>query len=119
MTDGIQGLDELLAQFKELENMDLVDAEKDGVQVFVDEAKVLVPVDTGALQDSIRVEVEGDLVQFAVGGGNIDYALYVEMGTSKMPAQPFMRPAIDTKQKEALKAIGANLEKQMRRIASG
>jgi hypothetical protein len=41
------------------------------------------------------------------------------MGTSRSPAQPYMRPSIDNKQKEALKAIADNLEEQMRKIADG
>ena len=28
-------------------------------------------------------------------GTNVEYALYVEFGTSKQSAQPFMRPALD------------------------
>ena len=49
----------------------------------------------------------------------MDYAIEVELGTSKMEAQPYMRPAIDTKKSEASKAIAENLQAQIRKIANG
>ena len=55
-------------------------------------AKQNCPVDTGKLRASITTEV-GKLE--AEVGTNVEYALYVEFGTSKQSAQPFMRPALD------------------------
>ena len=55
-------------------------------------AKQNCPVDTGKLRASITTEV-GNLE--AEVGTNVEYALYVEFGTSKQSAQPFMRPALD------------------------
>lgn len=56
------------------------------------DAKVLVPVDTGALKNSIG----SDIAPFrAVIGPTMDYASYVEQGTSKMAPQPYMRPAAE------------------------
>lgn len=60
-------------------------------------AKQFVPVDTGALRDSIKAEkLAGN--QYGVKGditANTEYALYVELGTVKMRAQPYLRPAAD------------------------
>jgi HK97 gp10 family phage protein len=50
-------------------------------------AKSIVSVETGETYDSIEVTPEG-----VVAGGA---ALYLEFGTYKMAAQPFMRPAAD------------------------
>ena len=50
-------------------------------------AKSMVPVDTGETYDSIQVTPEG-----VVAGGA---AIYLEFGTYKMGAEPFMRPAAD------------------------
>jgi HK97 gp10 family phage protein len=51
----------------------------------------LVPVRTGRLQGSIQaVEYTGKVV---VGPVDVPYALYVEYGTSRMRAQPYIRPA--------------------------
>lgn len=54
-------------------------------------ARELCPVDTGALRDSIEVSVQGNS---AVVSANTDYAAYVEFGTSKMPARPYLVPAL-------------------------
>lgn len=44
----------------------------------------------GTLRDSITHEVSGDSVYV---GTNVEYAPYVELGTWRMQAQPFLRPA--------------------------
>jgi HK97 gp10 family phage protein len=56
----------------------------------------LVPVDTGELRDSIDYNVEADgSLNFEA---TAEYAGYVEFGTSKMSAQPFFMPPLDTLQ---------------------
>lgn len=50
------------------------------------------PVDTGNLRGSITHEVDtGDNAVYI--GTNVEYAPYVELGTSRQEAQPFLRPA--------------------------
>ena len=56
-------------------------------------AKRACPVDTGRLRNSITHERESENVE--VIGTNVDYAPYVELGTSKMSARPFLRPAAE------------------------
>lgn len=60
------------------------------------QAKRLCPVDTGRLRASIRhtLAVEDDEIVCYVGS-DVVYAIYQEMGTRFMPAQPFLRPAVD------------------------
>lgn len=62
-------------------------------------AKRLAPVDTGALQGSIGVveaaHETGDGGAAGSYGTAQDYALHVEFGTSKMAAQPYLRPSVD------------------------
>ena len=53
-------------------------------------AKALCPVDTGRLRNSISHAVEGDSVYI---GTNVEYAVYVEKGTRKMQAYPYLKPA--------------------------
>jgi HK97 gp10 family phage protein len=57
----------------------------------------IVPKRTWALHDTITATTErkGATVVTTVGAGSdeVDYALDVERGTSKMAAQPYMRPA--------------------------
>lgn len=60
----------------------------------VKRAQALCPVDTGELRDSIKLEsVTKD---WATIVATAEHAPYVEYGTSRMPAQPFLRPAVDT-----------------------
>ena len=55
-------------------------------------AKEIVPVDTGALQESIHVEKGDQLGEYRVVASE-PYAAFVEFGTSKMAAQPYLIPA--------------------------
>jgi len=64
------------------------------------DAKLLSPVDTGRLAGSITTTEQKPGVVYV--GTNVEYAPYMEFGTSKTDAQPFLRPAL-------LKAKGANL----------
>lgn len=57
----------------------------------VDVAKQLCPVDTGRLKQSIGAE---PLTKTRVRvGTEVEYGKYVEYGTSRSPAQPFLTPA--------------------------
>lgn len=58
-------------------------------------AKRLAPVDTGRLRSSITHEVTTDskgLVAFV--GTNVEYAIFVELGTRFQRPQPYLRPAL-------------------------
>jgi len=71
------------------------------------DAKKDAPVDTGRLRASIRIEVERiekDIVEGKVGT-NVNYARYVEFGTSKQSAQPYLRPALRNNFKEIVAII--------------
>jgi HK97 gp10 family phage protein len=61
---------------------------------WVDGAKRSVPVRTGQLRSSIRSAREGAHLILSAGDSRAPYASYVELGTSRAPAQPFMRPAL-------------------------
>lgn len=72
----------------------LADAAKQTAERVAELAGQFVPVDTGALRRSIRVEVMDDLTLTVWAGDDaVDYAGYVEYGTRFMAAQPFMTPA--------------------------
>jgi HK97 gp10 family phage protein len=53
-------------------------------------AKAICPVDTGRLRNSITHTEDGENAYI---GTNVEYAPYVELGTSKQKAQPYLRPA--------------------------
>jgi HK97 gp10 family phage protein len=56
-------------------------------------AQQLVPVDTGYLQSTIfyRYRAERHVLEI---GARAFYAAFVEFGTSRMEAQPYIRPAV-------------------------
>ncbi len=55
------------------------------------QAKAKCPVDTGRLRNSIT-HVQLDAHHEAIGT-NVEYGRYVELGTSRADAQPFLVPA--------------------------
>lgn len=55
-------------------------------------AKRLCPVDTGRLRNSITHVIDND-EPAAYIGTNVEYGPYVELGTSRQRAQPFLTPA--------------------------
>jgi hypothetical protein len=59
------------------------------------DAEALAPVRTGELKLSIRVdEIGRGIWRISAGTGLPDgRAVFQELGTSKMPAQPYLRPA--------------------------
>ena len=61
-------------------------------QEIAKEAASLAPVDTGRLRDSIRITPTGfDSVTI---GSDLGYANFVEQGTSRMKAEPYLAPAL-------------------------
>ena len=69
-----------------------------------EKAKIMVPVDTGALKNSIHTEIDEESLSARViadalrktpgPNGPFSYAWYVETGEGTGPAQPYMRPAL-------------------------
>ena len=55
-------------------------------------AKKACPVDTGRLRNSITHQVRPSEKSVYIGT-NVEYATYVELGTSRMEPQPFLHPA--------------------------
>lgn len=72
------------------------------------DAKIGCPVDTGRLRGSLTNEIESKAKDI-VGrvGSKVKYAPYVELGTSKMPAQPYLRPALHKNESRIKKLLGA------------
>ena len=67
-------------------------------------ARGIVPIRTGFLRDSIFADfVESDLT--LTFGATAPYADFVEFGTYKMRAQPYLRPALDSSQDRIVNAI--------------
>ena len=55
-------------------------------------AKKECPVDTGNLRNSITNEVRSSEKSVYIGT-NVEYAAYVELGTTRTKAKPYLKPA--------------------------
>ena len=75
-----------------------------GDQAAIDIAS-LAPVDTGALSDSY-IENSGmtGRLMYTIRDG-VSYGIFVELGTSKMAAQPHVVPVIEDAEAEIIKAF--------------
>jgi HK97 gp10 family phage protein len=92
----VEGVRELREKFRRMLRSAEVDVDRKleviASKIEADAAR-LCPVDTGRLRASITHRVErGRHVAYV--GTNVEYAPYVEFGTRKMRAQPFLRPAL-------------------------
>ena len=94
---AIARLNEFMQNFMQV-NTVLEEDVNDGVELMVDTAKVLCPVDKGILRDSIHYEgsfPDYSIVVDAQNEAGQYYGFWVEWGTSRQGAQPFLWPAIN------------------------
>ena len=96
---------------KNIQNNVVVGGIRAGANVVREEARRLVPVDKGDLKKSlatIRRKAKQGEITFSVtaskGKHRSWHGHFVEFGTSKMVAKPFLRPALENKQDEVLEA---------------
>jgi HK97 gp10 family phage protein len=132
--DGLSDLQEKLRQLgPRLSRNGLRSAVNAGAQVIRREVKARAPSDTGTMQRAIYVkqirEKSSDVQQtFFVGvrsgkrfqkkGLDAYYWRYVEFGTRKMAARPFIRPAFEAKKSAAVEAIKAKLAERIEKLAA-
>ena len=67
-------------------------------------AKVYAPVDTGNLMNSIAADKVRDMTWRVTASAA--YAIYVEIGTRRMDADPYLEPALRATWPAAISAIG-------------
>lgn len=90
MSSRLEFTPDMLAQLQAISDQYV---EETVLPKIADKAKRIVPIDSGVLHDNIEPVVNSDGM-FVVA--NTEYADFVERGTSKMAAQPFLRPAMTT-----------------------
>lgn len=109
-----------------------------GATIIRKEAMDRAPVDTGEMRKDIQVKRERDTkgemsAKYSVfvragkksrlsgRARNVQkdsyYWKFVELGTSKMAARPFMRPAFESRKEDAVKAIGEKLDEGIQKAA--
>lgn len=106
----------LLKQLEALQNIKATEGLVQALTKVQQDAVNLAPVDTGALSQSSNVSETGE--NEANLAFEVPYAGYVEFGTIKMSAQPFLRPAIEMNKSEIVKITGNvvqdNIRKELR-----
>ncbi len=98
---------------KQLADMDarigrnLPEIAKAGAAVLLEGAKELAPVKTGKLKKSLKLRAGKRRPTSAehLVVSDVFYAPFVEFGTSKRSARPFLRPAADTRHGEITAAM--------------
>ena len=61
---------------------------------------------TGALRRTVRYEIHGDVLEFGAGNSRVNYAKFLERGTSRMGKRPnYTKTILDNK-----KEIGEKIE---------
>lgn len=93
---------------------------KSGGEILREEISNKAPRDTGDLAESITVSriKSKDGIRYVEVGPNPKTAWrakFIEFGTSKMAAKPFMTPAVEAKRREVLEAISDVLREELRK----
>jgi len=91
------------------------------LQPVVEDAKRLAPVEDGDLRDSIGVATslaepnrfDGKAVFVGPLTGDIFYAAFVELGTVKMRARPYLAPAMHENRDLVFEILGENIGNDM------
>lgn len=113
---SVEGLESLFKRLDKIENgiLDKVEqALKEELVPVRAEVMSLTPVDTGALRRSIQFQTEKTSKRITASFGTyLEYGKYVEFGTSKMVAQPFLRPAFHMYKDQ----VKHNMKYRMRKI---
>lgn len=99
---GFAAVDEMLDEVNPASG-DMDEKLEEAARLVEADAMRMAPVDTGRLKNSIHSRPKERGKSWVVGS-NVKYAPYQEYGTSKMPAQPYLRPALQ-KNKPKIKSI--------------
>lgn len=113
VTVTITGAAKAVAAFRQLSGSvrgrALAQAATAGALPILTKAQSSAPVRTGNLRRSLHTEVIEQTADRAtvMTGTDVEYARYVEDGTSRQRAQPYLRPAFDTERETAIRETGA------------
>jgi HK97 gp10 family phage protein len=100
------GMSETLARFaKSAAKLEAtkVESERTAAESVLRAAEARVPVATGALKATLRVEERDGETLVVAGDESVDYARFVEFGPDN---EPFLRPAADESTNEVTQIIG-------------
>lgn len=114
----LNGLDELMNELENTQNnakRSKDEALKSGAEIIQKGAQDSVQVRTGILKEHIKVsDVENEQIEVYVDNqGRAFYGFFVEFGTSKMRAIPFMGPAFMRNRLRVERAMADSLRQSL------
>jgi len=112
ITIKVKGLKKLNQQLLAMGKIDLSPAIMKATLRVERDAKIMVPVDTGALRTSITHVVQGNV---GIVGTSIEYAAKVELGIGQR-RQPYLTPALNMNRDRIKQDIMFHIRKQANKI---
>lgn len=122
----VTGTRELFRNLDKIEkyvNKHLDDIIRKAAKVIKRDMKARAPIRSGTLQENIEIEVKEvkilqNSIRVGIGpvGDDPFYWYFIEKGTYKMEAQPFVRPAFDDNDKKVKKMIENGIENLLRKV---
>ena len=122
LTFEVRGFDELEKKLSSLgeKGEEISDKALDkGAQILLQEAQKRARKRTGLLRSEIKIQRRQTnkgkkYVQVGIStGSKAFYAKFLEFGTSKMSAKPFLRPALESKRQQIQNEIIQEIEKNI------
>lgn len=92
---GLRGVQSALRKFPAEVRSQLPRMVKEAAEPVRARAQTLAPWKTGALAGSVRIVGGSNRIAVRAGGKKAFYARFQEYGTKKMPAHPFLKPAVE------------------------
>lgn len=101
----------------------LIEAAKAGAQIVVDDARRMAPRDSGAMADGIAMRVVGRESDIHEGVVEVSYnkkqfyGRFIEKGTRRLRAQPFLLPALEGNRDRIMSIMRDVLLRAIERVA--
>lgn len=113
--EGLKELQKALGQLENKATSEMIQKEAviRGAEVLKEEVINKAPKKTGKLKESITItSVENGKV--SVHTGEAFYSHFLEFGTTKVAAKPFMEPAFNAKKEEIQEAMADVIKRELR-----
>lgn len=115
----IEGINEIKKKLQELDETmrkDIMEEVlKAGAEPVREQAAISAPKRTGKLSERIEIEIEDESVKIGPHK-SVFYGIFHEIGTYKMPAKPWLRPAMESKKKEASNAASKKMYEKIKEV---
>jgi len=114
--EGLKEIEKNIDIYAKYMDIGVQAAMEEVIDLIATKARDMAPVDTGKLRNSIQWTVRKMTKDLVTGSvmANIEYAKYIELGSSNRPPDPFLEPALE----EGIKRLKKELEAAHKRAAS-